>query len=1204
MPVYRRAAQLATLTVTAFVLLTFTGLPRAAPVALAGSGPTVNVPPSNTAVTLDGTCSGPEYSDANQVPVSVEAIPYTFTVYLKHTWDYLYVCFDNPPVPPNGTAFVSVYIDRDNDGGSRDSQDFRVTMPWAPAGTPGAAYWGGSTYNGADPGGWQVVKHQIIQPETNNWEVEFRLSRQVVGGWQRSAGLALFFQWYAFTGDDYAWPADNVWSNPGLWGNANFETATFNIGPAQSGPVINGICNEYADANTLTFQSAGRTVTARLQHTASDLYICLQNLAVPAVNQRNGPNAALYINRAGTGSDNPGPDDIRYSIAFSGTVLVNQGDGTGYNGADPGGYQIARMIARDPFLNPVSWDVEFRLSAGVLGGLTGRDIDLAIVQQWVSFSGDDYGWPTAYRWNVPNTWGIANLTGGGVATGTDLHISNVEVVQAIQDLNNTVVLVAGKRTFVRVHVASNANLEQVGARLNGFRNNQPLGFALLPLNPGGTINVVTNPDRANLNDSFYFELPYNWISAGPITLVAEVNPFGDQPETNLNNNTFSLTPNFQATHPLRVLLINYQYKWGVGGTLVSASDLDLDLLESQLRRMYPISSLIVRRRVFLDEETTSVPKASYVNTQLAALRDIFEGDWSGWKFYGMVSDSQGFMRGKASDIPGDSAAGPAGPPPVDWNWDTDGSYADWYGAHELGHTLGRYHAEFCNASDGVPYPYPDAIIGGDAGNPTRFYGFDHGDPANDLPLQVIPPTWTDIMAYCANEWVSDYTYEGMHSYIQSNLPAQAVAEADDTQLAAAPSLAGDFLAVYGTLDPVAQTAALPFVSRQAQVSVVPPLVAGAYHIRLFDVGNTLLADYAFTPHPNSDDEEGGATIAQIVNWVGGTRRIGIYSDVAVAEIASLTVSANAPSAGTVTHTGGASLPASGPVTVNWTASDPDSDPLTFTVLYSNNNRATWRTLASGIEATSLVLDTSLLEGTSGISKGWFRVVADDGVLTAFADDGPFTVAGKAPGVELVSPADGSAYVYGQTVALEGYGQDFEDGTLADAKLSWSSNLDGPLGTGHLLHTGLLSGGTHLLTLTATDSNNQVTQATVSVTINGAVSAAGPTLDVGQSSMLFIDEAGGAVPGAQLLSVRNLGAGSLGWSAASDAAWLLLGAPSGGTPVDLSVSVDTTHFLRGTTHLGHIMLTAAGAAGSPQVVDVVVQMLGAPPERLYIPLVQR
>ena len=74
-------------------------------------------------------------------------------------------------------------------------------------------------------------------------------------------------------------------------------------------------------------------------------------------------------------------------------------------------------------------------------------------------------------------------------------------------------------------------------------------------------------------------------------------------------------------------------------------------------------------------------------------------------YYGLVSDGDGsfFMRGLASGIPGtaDPSTVASGPTGVNtWGWDTDGSYGDWYTGHELGHTFGRFHAEFCGAGGG------------------------------------------------------------------------------------------------------------------------------------------------------------------------------------------------------------------------------------------------------------------------------------------------------------------------------------------------------------------------------------------------------------------------------------------------------------------------------------------------------------------------
>ena len=67
--------------------------------------------------------------------------------------------------------------------------------------------------------------------------------------------------------------------------------------------------------------------------------------------------------------------------------------------------------------------------------------------------------------------------------------------------------------------------------------------------------------------------------------------------------------------------------------------------------------------------------------------------------YGLISDGGGpyFVRGQSEDVPGNNASGPAGRPSGNFSWDTDASYADWYGGHEIGHMYGRQHPEI------VPY---------------------------------------------------------------------------------------------------------------------------------------------------------------------------------------------------------------------------------------------------------------------------------------------------------------------------------------------------------------------------------------------------------------------------------------------------------------------------------------------------------------------
>jgi hypothetical protein len=319
------------------------------------------------------------------------------------------------------------------------------------------------------------------------------------------------------------------------------------------------------------------------------------------------------------------------------------------------------------------------------------------------------------------------------------------------------------------------------------------------------------------------------------------------------------------------------------------------------------------------------------------------------------------------------------------------------------------------------------------------------------------------------------------------------------------------------------------------------------------------------------------------------------------ELASTTVSANPPLVTVTGRSGGDTLPASGPLTLHWNGTDEDGDDLDYIVLYSFDDRASWRTLATTGISNTLTVDTSQLEGTNEVAGGWLRVVASDGVLTAYADTGPFQVEDKAPTVRIASPAPDSVYAYGQTVALEGYGQDFEEGTLAGDQLVWHSSIDGDLGTGQLLHPTLLSIGDHIITLLAVDAAGNEASAAVAISIEPAVEVGGPALAAAPFSLVFQAEAGGESPAPLQLSVRNTGSGVLEWTASTDAPWLALDVTAGTAPGEIMVGVDTGAFEPGEVH--ETAITLAGA-GQTVTVPVTVQMMGALQEAhtLYLPAI--
>ncbi|MFO7749080.1 MAG: choice-of-anchor U domain-containing protein [Desulfobacteraceae bacterium] len=93
-----------------------------------------------------------------------------------------------------------------------------------------------------------------------------------------------------------------------------------------------------------------------------------------------------------------------------------------------------------------------------------------------------------------------------------------------------------------------------------------------------------------------------------------------------------------------------------------------------------------------------------------------------------------------------------------------------------------------------------------------------------------------------------------------------------------------------------------------------------------------------------------------------------------------------------------------------------------------------------------------------------------------------TVGNASPATTITAPADGSSHAFGSSIALSGEGIDPEDGSLTGDALSWSSDKDGFLGTGASISKSDLSVNTHVITLTATDSESAATTASITISV--------------------------------------------------------------------------------------------------------------------------
>ena len=398
------------------------------------------------------------------------------------------------------------------------------------------------------------------------------------------------------------------------------------------------------------------------------------------------------------------------------------------------------------------------------------------------------------------------------------------------------------------------------------------------------------------------------------------------------------------------------------------------------------------------------------------------------------------MRGKAAGIPAHVSSGPAGDHTIQpWgSWDTDGSYADFYTGHELGHSYGAFHiydrrqkifedgvwkdvkSGPCEARGGSDsFPNRDGLISPFVGTSRDFYGFDIHSK------EIYGPEWHDVMSYCDNQWISEYNYENIMDFIQKPPILNVLNQVTAVE---------DRLSVVGTIYPATQNVDLLPLFIVPDADNVDPAVPGPYAIVLRSTAGVELARYPFTaesmeygpPDPDSDEPEIQVlAISELVPYVDGTSRVDIEHDGTL--LSSITAGEAPPKVTVTTPNGGENL-AGDSIHVAWTGSDPDDDPLIFNVQYSANNGQQWETVAHYLSATEVDIDAANIPGSD---EGLFRVLVSDGVHTAYDEsDAPFTVPNRVPTTTLFEPAPGATYVISQTVGLRASAYDVDTGTMA------------------------------------------------------------------------------------------------------------------------------------------------------------------------------
>jgi hypothetical protein len=577
-------------------------------------------------------------------------------------------------------------------------------------------------------------------------------------------------------------------------------------------------------------------------------------------------------------------------------------------------------------------------------------------------------------------------------TTDHVSLQGIEVVQSIQDLANSVTLIAGKPTWVRVYFDKASGTRELTATLKASRGGTTI--TLNPSRPSPILNASILVDssenisvrRKTWTKSLNFAVPAAMISSGTtLFTVGAITDASPAHKTIICDNCSSYAQvSFYNTPPLLIRAIGVTYPFSAtpaaAPVTVIPSAADFTLLKSWLGRAYPVAQVTFSQTTTPSNNTSGVVQnganvtgtftCTQTNTQIFFIRanDIDAGADQLTHYIGLVSNQGFFMRGCASR-PADAttilmASGPSGSPaspsnvPVNAAGDSDSSFADWYGGHELGHTFGRDHAGFCNGN-GNPangpvdpsFPNPNGQIS-DA-SPTSFAGLDVGDKASIIPISVLWGSSTfDIMTYCNQpNWPSAYTYEAIRHFLLVADPdfdqnAQGGASAPGS-----PLLTGRLVQVVATVNLTKRTGSIDYVTpvTRALPSIGP--ASGVALVARDAAGQELYRQSVplaeMVDRPAGEDHV--AVVAAAIPFRPDMGRIELVLDGAV--LAKFDNPRQTPDpARNVRITSSAG----GGRRLTWTAAPASAGRVTYVVQVSTDGQA-WETIAAGFIDPALTL---------------------------------------------------------------------------------------------------------------------------------------------------------------------------------------------------------------------------------------------------------
>ena len=669
------------------------------------------------------------------------------------------------------------------------------------------------------------------------------------------------------------------------------------------------------------------------------------------------------------------------------------------------------------------------------------------------------GTATATATSTATETGTATATASATVRPVfDAKVDRIEVVQVIQDVNNSIPLVAGKKTIVRVFpfigIPAGAPNRDQAYYVTASLTFQPKGGKEIKLNSfsgAALVKAFETGDRDTIVSSVNFVIASELATAGEFTLKATINPDREYSESNFDNNEAELTREFVPRNGLRIGYVRMGYKPPVANQYRWPTD-RVTTHDTFLRKIIPAPDAGIQYyelpwRARTTRDLTGFFAGGNLLIDLLEFHARMEKDkpdiimaWvpdnyaSKIDFGGLAILNEHAMLGidyVASNFPKGTLA------------------------HEVGHALGLDHTGTtgdpnppCRVSSTSFFYWPAEYQNSAA---IREVGFD------TVNMEVVPKSYYDIMSYCdfAQAWISPFHYKKL---FDGNLRPSGNVSAKIERVFRARGWAGPSGAAT-TFELVRQPGGnsggsgterglgqglLPGVfnsllSLPSQTAYTPALQegTGSYCMRFLGASDTLLYERCFEPMvvPSEETEadpsraEGGFVL-QLPD-PGNVERVVLVRNEGgqTTELRTLEVSSNAPTLNITSPKAGDRW--EGEHTIEWSGSDADGDKLRYDIEYSADGRESWYPMAVALQENTYTFSTDEILPSE---QTYIRVVASDGYNTTHADVGPIVVPQQANSPQPPPPPPAGSDIESGTGSSSTGGPISSPGSPADSGL--------------------------------------------------------------------------------------------------------------------------------------------------------------------------